>query len=77
MDVHPTQNGIFIGIDPYPYLDLPGPHRRLQGLPHLRALLQRLQGLQIAGLRQAEAKGRPAAVAQAAAGLVRRRDVCL
>jgi hypothetical protein len=39
--------------------------------------LQRLQGLQIAGLRQAEAKGRPGAVAQAAAGLVRRRDVCL
>ena len=21
MDVHPTKNGIFIGIDPYPYVD--------------------------------------------------------
>jgi len=22
MDVHPTKNGIFIGIDPYPYIEL-------------------------------------------------------
>ena len=22
MDVHPTKNGIFIGIDPYPYIEI-------------------------------------------------------
>jgi hypothetical protein len=30
MDVHPTKNGIFIGIDPYPY---PGNGPFIDGLP--------------------------------------------
>ena len=42
MDVHPTKHGIFIGIDPYPYLDvdsipLVSPHLMVSNLvyPHL------------------------------------------
>ena len=46
MDVHPTKNGIFIGIDPYPFdfscFNIPGPVLSLARIPwHIEVVLPR------------------------------------